>query len=488
MRHRRNNPARNLVYRIRPLRAARASGGARAETGAGVPAELLQAARARITQVEPQVNAVVIRAEARAKAQFGDLPRLAPTHATAPGWLAGLPVGIKDLALVKGLRATFGNRAMKDYVAPESDPLVERLDSLGGIIVGKTATPEFGAGGNTSSEVFGFARNPWNTALDAGGWSGGAAVSPATGELWLSHGSNLAGSLRTPAALCGVVGLRPTPGRCGGGPTPTTFAPEGIQGPMTRDVRDLALFLDAMAGHHPRQPTTLDAPLVPFQAAVNAPDCTLRIAFAEDQGGFAPVEPEIRAVMRRALEAVQAAGQVVEEACPDLPGLYETYVALRGIHYGSVNAFVPAEVQACFKPTLAQNTAQGRNQTAQDINLAMRQRTVLYQIMREFLQGHGLLAIPVVGIAPGPVEEEYPRFVDGHETADYVDWLRFSFLATTTTLPALSLPVGFTAAGLPVGLQLIGQPRGEAQLLHAARQIEDILGPPCTPIDPIVPR
>lgn len=150
--------------------------------------------------------------------------------------------------MIKGLRATFGNMAMKDFVAPESDPLVERLESLGGTIAGKTATPEFGAGGNTFSEVFGYTRNPCNTALNAGSSSGGAAVSLATGELWLSHVSDLAGSLRTPAALCGVVSLRPSPGGCGGGPTPTTFALKGIQGPMARDVQDLALFLDAMAG------------------------------------------------------------------------------------------------------------------------------------------------------------------------------------------------------------------------------------------------
>lgn len=227
---------------------------------------------------------------------------------------------------------------------------------------------------------------------------------------------------------------------------------------------------------------------MPFQTAVNAPDCPLGIAFAEDQGGFAPVTPEIRTVMRRAMQAVQSAGHAVEEACLDLPCLYDTYIALRGVHYGSVNAFTLPEVHACFKPTLAQNTEQGRNQTAQDIYLAMRQRTVLYQIMRQFLQSYDLLAVPVVGIAPRPVEKEYSKTVDGHKMADYVNWLRFSFLATTSTLPALSLPVGFNATGLPVGLQLIGQPRGEARLLHAVRQIEDVLGLPWTPIDPIVRR
>ncbi|MFP4240195.1 MAG: amidase [Rhodosalinus sp.] len=447
------------------------------------PAEMLEAAFARMDQVEPAVNATVIRAGARAQEAVARLDR---ADAGTPGWLAGLPIGIKELTPVAGLRHTMGSPALADQVAEASDPLVERLEARGGVVAGKTNSPEFGAGGNTFNPVFGITRNPWDTRRNAGGSSGGAAVSLATGELWLSHGSDLAGSLRTPAACCGVLGLRPAPGRAGGGPASTAFAIEALQGPMARDTGDLALFLDAMAGWDARQPISLPAPEEPFLTAWDRPPGRIRLAFSEDQGGFAPVEAEIRAVLRAAMTRVARAGTPVEEACPDLPGLSDTYLTLRGVHYGAVMGALPDRVQAAFKRTVRENVAFGLSLDPQAIYAAMRQRTVLYHAMRTFLERYDALAIPVVGLSPGPVEEEYPARVDGEPVRDYVDWLRFSFLATTCGLPALAMPAGFNAAGLPVGLQLIGPPRGEARLLQVARHVEEVLGLPATPIDPVV--
>ena len=465
-------PAREVVARLR--------------SGELSPADALDAAFERIGEADGAVNAMVTRCEGRARGALGRLAEDAEAHGREPGWLAGLPVAIKDLTNVSGVPTTFGNEALRDFVPEESDPLVEMLERRGGVVVGKTNTPEFGAGANTFNDVFGATRNPWDTSRNAGGSSGGAAAALATGQVWLAQGSDLAGSLRTPAALCGVVGLRPSPGRCGGGPAATAFSIEGISGPMARDVRDLALLLDAMAGFDPRMPISLEAPATPFQRAAAEPHPRPRIAFSEDQGGFAPVEPEIRAVLRAAMERVARAGAAVEEACPDLPGLRETYVTLRGVHYGSVLAYLPDAVQARFKDTLRLNTEFGRTLETSRIYDAMRRRTVLHHAMRTFLEAHDVLAIPVVGLEPGPVEEEYPRAVAGVPTEDYVDWLRFSFLATTTALPALSLPVGFTASGMPVGLQLVGPPRGEATLLSVARAVEEAVEGPATPIDPVV--
>lgn len=449
------------------------------------PGELLDAAFFRIAETGPAINAMVTLCEDRAREALKNLATDEAVHGKEAGWLGGLPIGIKDLNLVKGVPCTFGNVALKDFVPEESDPLVEKLEARGGVVVGKTNTPEFGAGGNTFNEVFGYTRNPWDTRRNAGGSSGGAAASLAAGETWLSHGSDLAGSLRTPAGYCGVVGLRPTPGRCGGGPAATAFSTEGVSGPMARDVRDLALFLDTMTGYDPRSPISLPAPEVSFQDEVAKADGRVRIAFSEDQGGFAPVEKEIRRVLRGAMEKAAHAGATVEDACPELPGLYETYVALRGIHYGSVNAYLPDTVQKHFKRTLRENTDFGRQLKTGRIYDALRQRTVLYHAMRTFLQGYDVLAIPVAGLEPGLVEEEYPPFVDGQPVIDYVDWLRFSFLATTTALPAIAMPAGFTASGMPVGIQLIGPPRGEAILLRAARAVEEAVGFPKTPIDPV---
>ena len=449
------------------------------------PAELVQASAKRIAQVEPDVNAVVTTCVERAQSAVTDLPDRAAQNAQLAGWLAGLPVGIKDLNNVQGVRTTFGNSALKDFVPTESDPFIQLLEDHGALVVGKTNTPEFGAGGNSTNPVFGSTRNPWDTRMNAGGSSGGAAVSLATGEVWLSQGSDLMGSLRTPAAHCGVLGLRPSPGRCGGGPGQAKFLTEGVQGPMARDVRDIALFLDAMTGWDPRMPLSLDAPSVPFQDVVEQAPRPPRIAFSEDQNGFAPVETEIRKTLRAAMQAVAQAGADVVETCPDLPKLNETYLALRGMHYGAVVARLPDEVRATFGERLKDNVDYGLNVSTDALYDAMIQRSTLYDIMHGFLTGFDVLAIPVVGIAPAPVEQEFPQLVDGQKIGTYENWLRFSFLATTTLLPALAMPAGFTDNGLPVGLQLIGPPRGEATLLQSALFIEDALGLPSTPIDPI---
>mgnify|MGYP000347872689 CR=1 FL=1 len=263
------------------------------------PSDVLDACAARMDQVEGDVNAVVTRCVDRAREAIGGLPERARTNGGAAGWLAGLPVAIKDLNAVKGVRTTFANTWYADFVPEASDPLVERLEARGALVVGKTNTPEFGAGGNSTNAVFGSTRNPWDTRMNAGGSSGGAAAALAAGEVWLAHGSDLMGSLRTPAAHCSVLGLRPSPGRCGGGPGTAKFLTEGLQGPMARDTRDLALFLDAMTGWDPRMPLSLDAPATPYVKAIEEAPRPPRIAFSEDQNGFAAVETEIRAKLAR---------------------------------------------------------------------------------------------------------------------------------------------------------------------------------------------
>lgn len=450
--------------------------------------EALEASLARIHQVDGAVNAMVTVCADRARAALGDIGRNKRAHGRHAAWLAGLPIGIKDLTPVKGVRTTFGTKALADDIAKESDPLVETLERRGGVVVGKTNTPEMGAGGNTFNDVFGMTRNPWDTRKNAGGSSGGAAVSLATGEVWLSHGSDLAGSLRTPAAYCGVVGLRPSAGRAGGAPPPIAFSTEGVQGPMARNIADTALFLDAMAGFDPRIPISLDAPAQPFQKAVQQAHAKVRIAYAPTLDGFAAVEPEIDRVLRAALAKVERQGGTVEEACPELPELYSSYVTLRAMTWASLPGRLPASVQKHYKRTLRQNIAYGRKLKAEQIYDALRNRAVLYFNMHAFLERYDVLACPVVGLEPGPVEEEYPTSVGGLPVTDYIDWLRFSFLATTTGLPALSMPVGFTRSGMPVGLQLIGPPRGEAKLLAVARAVElavDYAG--ASPIDPRTP-
>lgn len=447
------------------------------------PDELIDASQARLEQVEPLVNAVPVTCWDRARTKAETLS--GPTD--HPGWLAGLPIGIKDLTPVEGVRSTFGTKALSDNIPKASDPIVTRLETRGGLVIGKTNTPEFGAGGNTFNDVFGATLNPWDTRLNAGGSSGGAAVSLATGALWLSHGSDHGGSLRTPAAYCGIVGLRPSPGLCASASV-TGFIGEGVQGPMARSVTDCALFLDAMAGFEPRGPLSFPAPDQPYQQAVAQADSALRIGFAPDLGGFAPVDADMARYLARAMQAMEGAGAMVEEACPDLPDLERTYHVIRGGMWAANFVSAPENLTRHFKPTLAENLAFGLSLTAEDIAKAQLSRSLIYDNMRGFLERFDVLACPVVGNMPHAQSEEWVRSVGGQALTGYMDWLRFAFLATVAGLPAISVPVGLSDDGLPVGLQLIGPPRGEAKLLAAARAVEVVMGGPIGPIDPVTSK
>jgi amidase len=255
---------------------------------------------------------------------------------------------------------------------------------------------------------------------------------------------------------------------------------------MARTVEDLALFLDAMSGYDPSWPISFPAPRTPFLTSVRAGGTLPRIAWAATLGGFAPCEADVREVLESALRAGEGQGAVVEEACPDLPDLYRTYITLRAINWTVGPGRLPKDVQKHFKKTLADNIALGQGTSIDDLGDAQIARTVLYHNTRKFLDTYDVLAFPVVGLSPQAVEVEYPTEVDGQPMAHYVDWLRFSYLATVTGLPALSLPAGRTPDGMPMGIQLLGRPRGEARLLQVARFLERAIGRDPTPFDPVV--
>ena len=250
------------------------------------PLDLIEASARRIAEVEPAVNALPTLCLDRARDHAKRIMSGAACEASGEaGWLAGLPVSIKDLTDVAGVRTTYGSPLFADHVPAKSHPLVERIERKGGVVVAKSNTPEFGAGGSTFNEVFGRTRNPWNTSLTCGGSTGGGAVSLATGEVWLAHGSDHGGSLRRPGTYCSVVGLRPSPGRVTRGTSNNLWAPLSVQGPMARNVADLALFLDTMAGLCPHDPMTFDAPHVSFSDAVAQPVMPKRVAFTADYDG-----------------------------------------------------------------------------------------------------------------------------------------------------------------------------------------------------------
>lgn len=447
------------------------------------PKELLAASKDRTEAVEPAINAMPTRCWDRAENALADIDKADHTQAS---WLGGLPIGIKDLSAVAGVRTTYGTYAMRDNVPDASDPLVLRLEDRGAVVVGKTNTPEFGAGANTFNDVFGMTRNPWDTSFNAGGSSGGAAASLAAGSVWLNQGSDLAGSLRTPAAFCGVVGLRPSPGIAGGGPKGFGFHTEGVSGPMARSVEDCALFLDAMVGFDPTSALSFPPPETSYREAVKRAPASIRIAYTHDMNGFGLTSKAMEADLGKALDVIVRNGSTVEDACPDLPELDLTYRTLRAMLWAALPGRAPQSVQQHYKDTLRENIDYGRSLTIDDVLDAQIHRSTLFDKMVSFLQDFDVLACPVVGLHPGPVEQEFPSELDGEPLTDYITWLRYSYLATTVGLPAISVPVGFTDTGMPVGLQMIGRHRGEAALLAAARSVEIAVGGPFGPIDPKV--
>jgi amidase len=446
------------------------------------PLELIDAALARIAAVDPAVNAVPTLCADRAREHARRM--MAGTAATGP--LAGLPVLIKDLVEVAGVRTTYGSPIFRDQVPGFSAWQVQRIEAAGGIVLGKTNTPEFGAGANTFNEVFGVTRNPWNRDLTCGGSSGGAAVALATGMAWLADGSDLGGSLRTPASFCGVVGLRPSPGRVPEGPRSLPFSTLSVEGPMARDVRDAALFLDALAGHDPRDPLSYDAPAVAYAAAVEQRPHLRRVAFSADLGGITPVDAEVAAICRRAASRFGELGVDVEETAPDLATATATFTTLRAAQYAAEKAPLLARHRAQLKPEVVWNIEHGLGLTAAAVGEAERERGVLQLRMAEFLASYDLLLCPAAIVPPFPVGQRYLAELNGHRFPSYIDWVTIAYAITLTGCPALSLPCGFTAAGLPVGLQMVGKPRGEAGLLGAAAILEDALGlAGSVPIEPI---
>jgi amidase len=439
------------------------------------PLDLIEAAARRIEATDGQINALPTLCLERARDHARRI-MAEKREVERPGaWLAGLPVAIKDLEDVAGVRTTYGSPIYADHVPDRSDILVERLESRGAIVIGKSNTPEFGAGASTFNDVFGKTRNPWNLDKSVAGSSGGSAAAVAAGQVWLASGSDLGGSLRTPAAFNAVVGLRPSPGRVAHGPASLPFSTLSVAGPIARTAVDAALFLDAMTGQHPEDPLSLPAHAVSFLEAARAPQRPARIAYSPDLGLF-PVAREVAEVCRQAAEHFAGMGVVVEEACPDLSDAVPVFQTLRAALYAAEMAPLLEDHRALLKPEVIWNTEKGLALSADEIGRAELARAALYRRVAAFFETYDLLLCPTAIVAPFDVDVRYVEEVEGHRFDNYVEWIGITFAITLTACPALSAPAGFTAEGLPVGLQIIGPPRGESRALAAAALLEQATG------------
>jgi len=438
------------------------------------PLELLDAAAARIEAVEGRVNALPIRFPdvAREKArQF--MARPAPKD-PPPGWLAGLPLVAKDFNDVAGQRTTFGSPIFADAVASENDHTVATLEANGGIFFAKSNVPEF-AGSNTFNSVFGATRNPWNLKMTAGGSSGGAAAALASGTAWLAMGSDLGGSLRIPASYCGIAGMRPSVGRVPRGAGLPAFDPLWVEGPMARNVADLALMLDALAVPHAHDPLCLPAPLNSFGEAARTARAPRRVGFTPNLG-LSNVDPEVAEVCRAAAHRLAGAGTAVEEAAPDFTGALDTFQTLRALLFAVLRGDLLATERARINASIVWNIEKGLALTADEMIRAERDRAALFHRVARFFDGYDLLLCPTVAVPPFPVEQAYPTRIGEQQLTSYIDWMFLTFVVTLTGCPALSLPCGFTKQGLPVGLQIIGPARADAAVIAAAAVLEGELG------------
>jgi amidase len=435
--------------------------------------ELLTATLARIEDVNPSLNAIVTLAADQAAARAAELDELAVRGEFA-GQLHGLPIAIKDLAETDGIRTTYGSPLFASNVPDFDAPHVALLKRAGAVVLGKTNTPEFGAGSQTFNAVFGATRNPWDMRLTPGGSSGGAAAAVASGMLPFADGSDLAASVRNPASFCGLVGLRPTPGLVPSSP----LDPLAVIGPIARTAVDTALLLAGMCNADPRVPFARPDRPGDFLGLRPAALPGLRIAWTPDLGDL-PVEPAVRNVLDSVRRALEEAGCVVVDAAPWLSDADEVFHVLRAAMIVSMAPLLRQHPSA-VKDTLTWNIEKGIALTGEEIAAARIAQGEIFSRMKSFLEhgGYDVLALPAAQVLPFPVEQEWVTEINGQPMETYIDWMRSCSRITVTLHPAISLPAGLAQpVNLPVGLQLAGRYGDDRRLLEIAAAIGELVPP-----------
>lgn len=433
--------------------------------------ELLDAHLAQIERYNGQLNAIVTlvpelaqRSAAEADERQAAGEPLGPLH--------GLPVAHKDLVVTRGIRTTFGSPIYADFV-PDTDALiVQRLRAAGAVTVGKTNTPEFGAGSQTYNEVFGETPNPYDPSRTCGGSSGGAAVALATGMIPIADGSDTGGSLRNPASFCNVVGLRTSPGRVPVWPSEMGWFPISVQGPMARTVEDTALMLSAIAGPDDRSPISIDQPGSLFSRDLERDFHGTSVAWIRDLGGL-PVDPDVTAAIDRQRPVFETLGCRVHDAEPDFSDADQAFKAWRAWKFEHRFRELLQTHREALKDTIVWNAEEGERLSGPELATIESRRTQLYQRVREFMQQHEFLVLPVSQVPPFDISQRYVQEINGIQMETYIDWMKSCYYISAIGLPAISVPCGFTPDGLPIGVQIVGRHQddwGVLQLAYAFQQ------------------
>ncbi len=430
--------------------------------------ELLAAHLKQIEIVNPKLNAIITLVADQAAKSALAADELQANKGTL-GPLHGLPIAHKDLVNTKGIRTTYGSPIFKDQIPANDDPLVERIREAGAILIGKTNTPEFGAGSQTFNTVFGATLNPYDVTKTCGGSSGGAAVALASGMLPIADGSDLGGSLRNPAAFCNVVGFRPSPGRV---PNPS-FSPLATSGPMARSVADVALLLSAMAGPHAASPLSLPEPGSTFRQPLGRSFKGVRVAWFKDLGGV-PFDPRVTSVVNAQRKIFEDLGCIVDQAEPDFTGADFAFKTLRAWGSATVHGDRIRTHRALYKDTLLGEVEQGLKLTGADVARAEQQHTEVWRRFQAFMGSYEYFVLPSTQVPPFDVKIPYPSEINGTHFDSYIDWMKTCWYISLVGNPAISVPAGFTPGGLPIGLQIAGRRHQDFAVLQIADAFEQV--------------
>jgi len=434
------------------------------------PVEVLDAHLAAIEAINPKLNAIVTLAAEEARDAAHRAER-AVTNGEPVGPLHGLPVAIKDVTPTAGIRTTFASPLYENFVPAEDAEVVRRLKAAGAIVLAKTNTPEFACGANTNNALFGATRNPWNPQLSPAGSSGGSAVAVATGMVPLAQGTDFGCSIRIPAAFCGIVGLRPTPGLTPNYPTPLAWDPGQVNGPLARDAEDAALMLDAITGFSRRSPISVAPPwksaLAEMESRSDA--AKLRIAYVSDIAGIG-LEREIDDICRKAATRLADAGAIVEQIDFNAGDGRDAYQAWRGLWMVG-QQYERLDRLDRFGANLKGNVQAGLKITTIDLAAAEQKRQEVFLRFANLFEHFDLLLTPAAPVKPFPVEQNFPDRINGRTFENYIDWIAPAFLITLVSLPAATAPAGLSHDGLPVGMQIVAPRFEEPTILRLASLI-----------------
>lgn len=437
-----------------------------------MPSAYLDACLAQIARANPKINALTAMdidgAKSAAQAATDRYAAGAPS-----GPLDGLPIGVKDLQNTKGLLTTHGSIRARGFVPEDDLPMVAQLRAAGAIILAKTNVPEMGAGGNSRNPVWGATGNPFNADLVAGGSSGGSAAALAANMLPLCTGSDTGGSLRMPAALCGIVGYRPSVDVIAHPTRPIGWSGISVLGPMARTMDDLTLMLGVCQSHHPDDPLSIPSAPDRFRNLPAVDLADLRVGYSEDFGG-APVDPSIRETFRARLETLRPHVKdcrPVDLSLGDMDGCFDV---LRAESFGVAFADGVSEDPDSFGAHIRENVALGQTMSLADRGWAHAEQTRILRRFNALMEEFDVIVLPTAPVSAFAWTQSHPEQIDGQEMDIYYRWLALCYRGSLTGGPAITLPSGRDANGMPFGLQMLGPVRGDDGLLAAAKAVETL--------------